>query len=285
MNKAIKIATIVTASIALSGCQSFINKLGFGPKDQTMRAEAGAPIFGSDELKKGRAALKAGYPANAIAQFRMAAMNEATAPDAFNGLGVAYAKLGRADLAERYFKMAINLDAGNERYAANLTRFYNSPLGTSSRALAMREQEAAATLASAAAAAKQQGMLDQPQADERRGAITLVKAPVAVARSSAPGELRIATTTEQAVTDMPVLPQVVVRSPAKTDEAKKAAPKRTFRAVRSGRISLLRPQSTSTRDSYPVRVKISKPTGSRAMSPRAGQYPVRIALKRRDTSD
>jgi len=284
MNKAIKIATIVTASIALTGCQSFINKLGFGPKDQTMRAEAGAPIFGSDELEKGRAAMKAGYLANAIAQFRMAAMNQETAPDAFNGLGVAYAKLGRADLAERYFKMAVNLDATNQRYAANLTRFYNSSLGNSSRALAMREKEAAATLASAAASAQQQGMLDQPQVNERRGAITLVKAPVAVARGSAPRELRIATTTENAVADMPIMPEVVVRSQDKAEKAE-PAPRPKFRAVRSGRISLLRPTSTSTGKRYPVRIKVSKPSGSRAMSPRGGQYPVRIALTRRDKSE
>jgi len=281
MNKAIKIATIVTASIALSGCQSFVNKLGFGPKDQTMRAEAGAPIFGSDELGKGRAALKAGHPANAITQFRMAAMNQETAPDAFNGLGVAYAKLGRADLAERYFKMAVTLDAGNQRFAANLTRFYNSPLGNSSRALAMRDQEAAATLASAATSAQSQGMLDQPQADERRGAITLVKAPVAVTQDSSQRELRIATTVQEPASDVPVIPQVVVRSQTKAEEGAQP-PKRNFRAVRSGRVSLLRSTSTLTRDSKPVQIKVSKPSGSRAMSPRGGQYPVRIALTRRE---
>src|SRR3546814_9961813 len=64
-----------------------------------------------------------------------------SAAEAYNGLGVAYAKLGRADLAERYFKMALSMDGTNPRFAANLDRFYNSPLGNSSRALAMRAKE------------------------------------------------------------------------------------------------------------------------------------------------
>src|SRR3546814_13341744 len=85
--------------------------------------------------------LRAGHPANAIQQFRLAALDPGSAAEAFNGLGVAYAKLGRADLAERYFKMALSMDGTNPRFAANLDRFYNSPLGNSSRALAMRAKE------------------------------------------------------------------------------------------------------------------------------------------------
>ena len=285
MNSAIKIATVVSAAIALSGCQSFINKLGFGPKDQSMRAEAGGPIFGSDELDSGREALKAGLPAAAITQFRLAAMNVETAPDAFNGLGVAYAKLGRADLAERYFKMALSLDSSNARFASNLNRFYNSELGTSARALAMREKEAQATLASAANAAEQQGLLEQQPVNERRGAVTLVKAPVAVVRGSTPRELRIATTTESVAADLQ-LPEVAVRSASSTDaEAAPARPNRKFRAVRSGRISLLRPAPASARSAEPVRIKVSKPATNRSTSPRGGQYPVRIALKRRTQSE
>ena len=281
MKQAIKIATVVSAAIALSGCQSFINKLGFGPKEQPSRAEAGSP-FGSEELEKGRAALKAGNPATAITQFRMAAMNEATAPDAFNGIAVAYAKLGRADLAERYFKMAVTMDANNPRYAANLARFYNSDLGTSSRALAMREKEAAETLAKAAASAERQGLLGQAPVNERRGAITLENAPVRVTRGSAPAELRIATKVENAATigEQPTLPEVVVRKPSENAQER---PKQTFRAVRSGRISLLRSTKTSTgSNNYPVKIKVSKPGSSRAMSPRGGHYPVRIALKQRE---
>src|SRR3546814_1026109 len=95
-------ASCIAVAISLSGCQSFISALGFGPKDGPRRAEASAPIFGSEELEKGRTALRAGYPANAIQQFRMAALNPDSAPEAYNGLGVAYARLGRADLAERY---------------------------------------------------------------------------------------------------------------------------------------------------------------------------------------
>jgi hypothetical protein len=283
MNKAIKIATVVSAAIALSGCQSFINKLGFGPKDQTMRAEAGAPIFGSEELAQGRAALKAGNPANAIVQFRLAAMDEKIAPDAFNGMGVAYAKLGRADLAERYFKMAMTLDANNPRYIANLTKFYNSPLGTSSRALAMREAEAEKTLAMAATAAQDQGMLAPVAADEKRGSVTLVKAPVQITRKSA-GELRIATRSDPVVTSEAALPKVGVRSPSRPETAVEAKVVTTSgNKPSSGRISFLGVPSQN--DSYPVRIKIAKPDSTGATKPRAQQYPVRVALTPRTQAD
>src|SRR3546814_14347739 len=110
--------------------------------------------------------LRAGHPANAIQQFRLAALDPGSAAEAFNGLGVAYARLGRADLAERYFRMALSMDGANPRFAANLERFYNSPLANSSRALAMREQEAEAAVARVADAAQQQGLLE---ADRNRG--------------------------------------------------------------------------------------------------------------------
>ncbi len=291
MNKAIKIATIVSASIALSGCQGFLNKLGFGPGDKTMRAEAGAPLFGKDELEQGRAALKAGYPANAITQFRLAAMDEKIAPDAFNGMGVAYARLGRADLAERYFKMALTMDAGNARYAANLTKFYNSALGTSSRALAMREAEAEKSLAEAANAAEDQGLLAAAPVDERRGAVTLVKAPVTIARGEA-RELRIATRPVSITTGQPELPKVGVRNPSKADApavgdiaGADEAPvvKTTGNRARGGRISML--GVPSAKESYPVRITISKPASTSAVKPAAKQYPVRVSLTARDGSE
>src|SRR3990167_97733 len=164
----LRTACCIAVAISLSGCQNFISALGFGSKNGPQRAEVSAPIFGSEELERGRTALREGYPANAIQQFRMAALDPDSAAEAYNGLGVAYAKLGRADLAERYFKMALSMDGTNPRFAANLDRFYNSPLGNSSRALAMRAKEDEEAVARVADAAQQQGLLEAAPTPERQ---------------------------------------------------------------------------------------------------------------------
>src|SRR3546814_3510286 len=71
----LRAASCIAVAISLSGCQNFISALGFGPKNGPQRAEASAPIFGSEELERGRTALREGYPANAIQLFRMAELN------------------------------------------------------------------------------------------------------------------------------------------------------------------------------------------------------------------
>src|SRR3546814_7754482 len=117
----------------------------------------------------------------------MAALNPDAAPEAYNGLGVAYARLGRADLAERYFKMALSMEGTNPRFAANLERFYNSPLANSSRALAMRAKEDEETVARVADAAQQKGLLETAPTPERqaerRGPVTLERTAVSVRRT------------------------------------------------------------------------------------------------------
>lgn len=282
MNKAIRVSTCVLAALTLSGCQGFLHSFAFNKKAE--RVEAPAAVFGQEELEQGRLALKSGHPARAIQQFRMAALNQETAPDAFNGLGVAYAKLGRADLAERYFKAAVTMDSSNPKFAANLDKFYRSPLGTSAMALAMRQKEAAAQLAAAEKAAKEQGLLEQEVAVERRGAVTLEKPAVTLARTSN-RELRIATRSPGAEAgDRQTLPTVAIRNPtpAKDEEAieqaadtaedkpaKKAAPPR---------ISML--GMTASSDSYPVRIRLAKPDSSGAKQLRSRSYPVRIPLGR-----
>lgn len=60
-----------------------------------------------DALAEGRALLRAGQPALAIARFRKALVDEAAGPLALNGLAVAYAELGRADLSLRFFQEAL----------------------------------------------------------------------------------------------------------------------------------------------------------------------------------
>jgi len=41
---------------------------------------------------------------------------------AANGMGVAYAQVGRYDLAQRFFEQAMSIDPGNVHYAENMSR-------------------------------------------------------------------------------------------------------------------------------------------------------------------
>ncbi|MBA4164645.1 MAG: hypothetical protein C0510_08445 [Erythrobacter sp.] len=255
-------ACCIAVAISLSGCQSFISALGFGPKDGPKRAEASEPIFGSQELERGRTALRAGYPANAIQQFRMAALDPDSAAEAYNGLGVAYARLGRADLAERYFKMALGMDGTNPRFAANLDRFYNSPLGNSSRALAMRAKEDEEAVARVADAAQQQGLLEAvptPERQvERRGPVTLERPTVSVVRTSG-REIQLASAVP--ARDSTRSATITVTPTGRTGTSLAMAEVRE--ATHPVRVSVIRPNgeaaNPATRQSYPIRIRLGPP--------------------------
>ena len=88
-------------------------------------------------LQEGRQALARGEIASAIVSFRIAALDQNSIAAAHNGLGVAYAKLGRDDLAERYFRQAATEDPAEPKYSANLARLEM----TRSAALAQTEAE------------------------------------------------------------------------------------------------------------------------------------------------
>jgi tetratricopeptide (TPR) repeat protein len=123
MNNASKMIATLFASLLLAGCQSFpFSKLGFGKP----RPAAQMPMIvdepGSVALAEGQKQLRQGNISAAVSSFRIATLDPDTRADANNGLGIAYAKLGRADLANRYFSTAALLDPANAKYAANLER-------------------------------------------------------------------------------------------------------------------------------------------------------------------
>ena len=138
--KPLKIAVMGALLGVLGGC------IGSGAND--MRASA-APsldaLFGVEDLADGKTALRQGNMSLAISAFRRAIINPQTAGEAFNGLGIAYARLGRADLAEANFTKAIALTPGDTRFSANLSRLYRSEAGE--RMLAQRQAAAARYLA------------------------------------------------------------------------------------------------------------------------------------------
>ena len=115
-------AIVVVSAGLLAACQGPVLK-GWNFTKKSAEASAPAPdLAGGRSIERGRALLKAGRISAAVAEFRVARLDADHAAAANNGLGVAYAKLGRMDLAERYLRLAIALDPADDRYAANLIR-------------------------------------------------------------------------------------------------------------------------------------------------------------------
>lgn len=121
-----RLVMIVAAAAALSGCQSIFG-LSLRGHARSVPIEAGKSEL-ANATSAGRSYLDAGQTGLAIASFQQAlAANEPSAP-ALNGLGVAYARLGRYDVAERLFQEAMAIDPSDGRYAGNLATLMSSPV-------------------------------------------------------------------------------------------------------------------------------------------------------------
>ena len=124
-----RLASVALVAGLLGGCQSFpLTSWMFRGPPQEQEADRQLAANTAGALEEGRASLEAGHLAEAIALFRVAQTDLATRADATNGLGVAYARLGRPDLAERYFQAAITADPENTVYVANLLRLQQQTL-------------------------------------------------------------------------------------------------------------------------------------------------------------
>jgi tetratricopeptide (TPR) repeat protein len=121
-----RIAVVVALSVALPGCSSIMGMRLFAhasPHHDRAPGRSVAAIAFTDE---GRKHLDAGETDKAIQAFQLAlAASEPQAP-AYNGLGVAYARLERGDQARHYFEMAIALAPDDQRFMANLDRLRQS---------------------------------------------------------------------------------------------------------------------------------------------------------------
>lgn len=112
------------------------------------------PAPGETDL--GRAHLAAQRNGLAIEAFNRALVFGEPAAPALNGLGVAYARLGRADLAYRFFTQASAADPANPLYARNLATLTQSDGFTLA---ALRPQAARPLVAPAAPAPREPGKL------------------------------------------------------------------------------------------------------------------------------
>jgi hypothetical protein len=77
-------------------------------------------------IERGRDLLALGQQAEAISAFRAALREEPNSAEAHNGLAIAYDRIGRKDLARRYFELAVAESPENTKYRTNLARFFES---------------------------------------------------------------------------------------------------------------------------------------------------------------
>lgn len=119
MKTRIAATCIAVAPLLLGGCTMF-HKLGFGHARSVEQASSGSPVVTDGFTAAGRVQLDAGNPGLAIEAFQQGlGIGEPRAP-ALNGLAVAYARIGRVDLAAQLFRQAMAEDPASDRYAANL---------------------------------------------------------------------------------------------------------------------------------------------------------------------
>lgn len=168
-----KVLLAIALALPLGGCKSFLGVSLFSPG--AARPVREAPLM-APATQAGRGELDAGRPGAAIEKFRQAlAAAEPVAP-ALNGMAVAYARIGRFDLAQRYFEEAMAADPNDPRYRANLTALVQSPVFAMRRdgdvgARLVKEASqasAAAGKAAAANAAPQPGRLQRVSRSEVR---------------------------------------------------------------------------------------------------------------------
>ncbi|WP_336985686.1 tetratricopeptide repeat protein [Altererythrobacter aquiaggeris] len=125
MKMFLKYSTLVIAAGSLGACQSFpVGKWVFGNGKDQSRSQQQKMLAASGDvmLADGKEQLRTGNISAAVAAFRIASLDETVRADANNGLAVAYAKLGRPDLAERYFRTALMMEPDNMKFRANLLR-------------------------------------------------------------------------------------------------------------------------------------------------------------------
>lgn len=123
MNAPYKIAILASGAFLLSGCASI-----FGGKQARVDNAERVDImevyseYAAEQLTTGRDLLQAGAFVSALKPLRRASADPKTAPAAYNAMGVAYAKLGREDVASRLFGLALMLEPENRAFASNLKR-------------------------------------------------------------------------------------------------------------------------------------------------------------------
>ncbi len=149
MKAAIRVLVIVCTAIMLSGCQGLFGHHHFATNSARVEMEQiDMSGYFAARVEAGRVYLLRNEPSRAVVAYRQASYDPAHAAAAFNGMAVAYARMGRSDIARQLFGQALAADPADERVARNLARldepFWALPV--------LREHEAADPIFDAAAA-------------------------------------------------------------------------------------------------------------------------------------
>ncbi len=99
-----------------------------------------------DLLETGKVQLGTGQNAMALDSFRGAIRQSHDNAEAYNGLAIAYDRIGREDLAQRYFETAMAKAPQDRRYRNNLARLFTNT-GRVQLAAALTSSDQAETLA------------------------------------------------------------------------------------------------------------------------------------------
>lgn len=244
-----RIAIAGISLFGLTGCQAFqsLETAFFGRSVRPLpHATQSDPVVA---LEQGRALLRQGHAGLAIDQFLKAKSDPKFAAEAANGLGAAYAKLERYDLARRFFSEAVLLQPDDAKFARNLGRANAALAELRLRAL---KREATQLMA-------ERGADSSGEQSAERGPIRIVDGKLVktgVAASSArlqresSGEIKL-----------------VTKDPAADS--------------RGSRISKADANTPPARPSYPVRVVLGPATSPKSERPSAkpSGYPVRISFQ------
>lgn len=199
-----KMVVALGAMSLLAGCQTF-SQFSFTKKSQfdAKAQQQNNTLF----TKRGTEHLRAGSNGLAIEAFNLAiATGEEPAP-AYNGLGVAYARLDRPDLAYRFFKKATMGAPDNPIFARNLALLLESPtfaavLEKQRRVRAAQAEEALQVPLQPALAAKTERNAGKLYRDSN-GQFSLVTMPAPTSRAdmASNGQSRSCQTNKQSAKD------------------------------------------------------------------------------------
>ena len=131
MTKA-RIAAMLLVLPLLAGCQSF--PFHFGMQERATTAPDMTSYF-AQRIEDGRRHLIANRTGAALTAFRQASYHPDYAGAAYNGMAIAYDRLGRYDLAERFFAQAVEASPEDARFARNSARFEQAMLARSGTTL------------------------------------------------------------------------------------------------------------------------------------------------------
>ena len=153
----LKVMVLVAFAPLATACSSIFGTSASADLPEIRVAGAGEQpaVQAAIAIEEGRAHLTAGNAGLAIESFQRAlALGESVGPAA-NGMGVAYARIGRADLARRYFSQAIAVSPEEHAYLANLDRLESTPSLAVATQVTMRPSAKAPEKAEPRAAAPQ----------------------------------------------------------------------------------------------------------------------------------